>query len=88
MVNNENREALAALLSERFRPSRWMSRGAEYIEAVIDSKMRDLALNGRTYISHHDEITGRGLIIYSDFSFEHQDRTERRVESGNLSHLF
>lgn len=88
MQNNEKRAALAAFLSEHFRPSRWMPRGAEYIEAVIDSKMRDLALNGRTYISHHDEITGRGLIIYSDLSFEHQDRTERRVESGNLSHLF
>ena len=88
MVNNEKRAALAALLSEHFRPSRWMPRGAEYIEAVIDSKMRGLALNGRTYISHHDEITGRGLVIYSDLSLEHQDRTERRVESGNLSHLF
>lgn len=88
MQNNEKRSALAAFLAEHFRPSRWMPRGAEYIEAVIESKMRDLALNGMTYISHHDEITGRGMVIYSDLSFEHQDRTERNFEPGNLSHLF
>lgn len=88
MVNNEKRAALSALLSEHFRPSRWMPRGAEYMNAVIESKMRDLALNGRTYISHHDEITGRGMIIHSDLSFEHQDRTERNFEPGNLTHLF
>ena len=88
MQNNEKRAALAALLAEHFRPSRWMPRGAEYMEGVIDSKMRALALNGRAYISHHDEITGRGMIIYADLSFEHQDRTERNFEPGNLTHLF
>ena len=88
MQNNEKRAALAALLAEHFRPSRWMPRGAEYMEGVIDSKMRALALNGRTYISHHDEITGRGMIIYADLRFEHQDRTERNFEPGNLTHLF
>ena len=88
MQNNEKMAALAALLADNFRPSRWMPRGVEYMNAVIDSKMKDLALNGRTYISHHDEITGRGMIIYSDFSFEHQDRTERNFEPGNLTHLF
>ena len=58
------------------------------MEGVIDSKMIGLALNGRTYISHHDEITGRGRIIYADMSFEHQDRTERNFNPGNLTHLF
>ena len=88
MQNNEKRADLAALLAEHFRPSRWMPRGVEYMEGVIDSKMRALALNGRTYISHHDEITGRGMIIYADLRFEHQDRTERNFEPGNLTHLF
>lgn len=88
MQNNENRAALAALLAEHFRPSRWMPRGVEYMNAVIESKMKDIALNGRTYISHHDEITGRGMIIYYDLSFEHQDRTERNFGPGNLTHLF
>ena len=88
MQNNEKRAALAALLAEHFRPSRWMPRGVEYMEGVIDSKMRALALNGRTYISHHDEITGRGMIIYADLRFEHQDRTERNFNPGNLTHLF
>ena len=88
MDYNEKRAALAALLAEHFRPSRWMPRGVEYMDGVIDSKMRDLALNGRTYISHHDEITGHGMIIYADLSFEHQDRTERSFNPGNLTHLF
>ena len=88
MQNNEKRAALAALLADHFRPSRWMPRGVEYMEGVIDSKMSGLALNGRTYISHHDEITGRGMIIYADLSFEYQDRTERNFETGNLTHLF
>ena len=88
MEHNEKRAALAALIAEHYRPSRWMPRGQEYMDAVIDSRMRDLSLNGRTYISHHDEITGRGMIIYSDLSFEYQDRTERQFSAGNLTHLF
>lgn len=88
MQNNEKRAALAALIAEHYRPSRWTPRGQEYMDGVIDSRMRDLELNGRTYISHHDEITGRGIIIYSDLSFEHQDRAERNFEPGNLTHLF
>lgn len=88
MQNNENMAALAALLADHFRPSRWMPRGVEYMNSVIESKMKDLELNGRTYISHHDEITGRGMIIYSDLSFEHQYRTELNFEPGNLTHLF
>ena len=81
-------DELLEILKKTYRPSRFQDRGASYMDAVLKSKMEHLELYGRTFISHHDEISGRGVIIDSALTVTQMDRIERRPSDSRLTHIF
>ena len=82
------RNELLEILKKTYRPSRFQDRGASYMDAVLKSKMEHLELYGRTFISHHDEMSGRGVIIDSDLRVTQMERIERRASDSRLTHIF
>lgn len=78
---------LSAELRKHYRPSRFHSRGAEYMAAAMASHMSHMAKLGWTGLSLHDEITGRGVTIYADGAVILGDLIEQNRTTGNLSHL-
>jgi len=42
-----------------YKADRFSQRGEDYVEAVIQSKRKDIAQKGYTCISHHDNVTGK-----------------------------
>ena len=81
-------DELLEILKKTYRPSRFQDRGDSYMDAVLKSKMKHLELYGRTFISHHDEITGRGVIIDSGLKVTLMDAVERRPSDSRLTHIF
>ena len=81
-------DELFEILKKTYRPSRFQDRGDSYMDAVLKSKIKDLELYGRTFISHHDEISGRGVIIGYDLRVTQMDRIERRASDSRLTHIF
>jgi hypothetical protein len=81
-------DELLEILKKAYRPSRFQDRGDSYMDAVLKSKIKDLELYGRTFISHHDEISGRGVIIDSALTVTQMDRIERRASDSRLTHIF
>ena len=81
-------DELLEILKKTYRPSRFQDRGASYMDAVLKSKMEHLELYGRTFISHHDEMSGRGVIIDSDLRVTQMERIERRASDSRLTHIF
>lgn len=81
-------DELFEILKNTYRPSRFQDRGSEYMDAVLKSKIKHLELYGKTFISHHDDISGRGVIIDSDLKVTQMERVERRSSDIRLTHIF
>ena len=81
-------DELLEILKKTYRPSRFQDRGDSYMDAVLKSKIKHLELYGRTFISHHDEMSGRGVIIDSDLRVTQMERIERRASDSRLTHIF
>jgi len=43
------------------KPQKFTDRGEEYVQAILDSHHKDIAVRGYTTISHHDNIMGKIL---------------------------
>ena len=78
---------LSAELRKHYRPSRFHSRGADYMAAAMARHMLHIEKFGWTGLSSHDEITGRGVVIHADGTVMLGSLIERNRATGNLSHL-
>ena len=79
---------LFEILKKTYRPSRFQDRGYDYMDAVLNGKIKDIELYGKTFISHHDDISGRGVIIDSNLTVTQMERVERRSSDSRLTHIF
>ena len=74
-------------LAKHYRPSRFQDRGSEYMEMAIYRHMLWISRYGWTALSHHDELTGRGVKIMANKTVIIGDVVEHNWNVGSLSHL-
>jgi len=49
------------------KPQKFTGRGADYVDAIMESHNNDIAYRGYTTIAHHDNIMGKILAFVPDY---------------------
>lgn len=70
-----------------YRPSRFFDRGSDYMESAMLNHEKRMHELGYTLLSHHDEITGRGVAFYIDGTVVFEKKLERANSHQNLTHI-
>ena len=52
------------------KPQRFTSRGAEYVDAVMQSHIDDIEKRGYTTIAHHDNVSGKILAFIPEYQLQ------------------
>lgn len=86
-MNNGWQQWLRDELPNHYRPSRFKARGSDYMSSVISAHEKRMEMFGCTSLSHHDEITGRGVTLYIDRTVVLADIEDRGQHSQNLTHI-
>jgi hypothetical protein len=74
-------DSVTDFLDKYYRPDRYRGRGAEYAAALLASYEREMAADGWTFISHHDNVTGEIVSYYGNADDTDVDAMRAEIEA-------